>query len=107
MKLENIVKNLPILDSLNVSLPDYYHYLPDEVVLTPKDIAGVLGVTEKTVRYWFNPGLNHGRLLSTHPIKNCIYGKNLKEWFWKRDYPKLMLDKDFLKAMVLISSKEE
>ncbi|WP_177245804.1 hypothetical protein [Paenibacillus sp. BC26] len=99
------MQNQDLLNEFGVRIPEYYLYLPDDTPLSPRDIAELFEVSEKTARYWFNPGLNHGRLVSNHPTRNTVSGKELKDWLWKRDFPKMMRDKNFLKAIDIIHSK--
>lgn len=105
MQFTEIQKYLSVFNQFDFEIPKYYFEIPDEVLFTSEDLADYFNMSISSGRRWFNPGLNHGPLISQHISRGIIQGKNLKEWLWIKDYKKFVKNKNFEAAMKMIQSK--
>jgi len=74
-----------------VPIPIYYDKIKDDLPYDTRTISDILYVSQKCARGYFNPGLKHGRLLSTSLNRNIALGRELKEWLWVKDQRKFIV----------------
>ncbi|PAK37073.1 hypothetical protein [Peribacillus simplex] len=99
MEYEEFQKRIKEFQQLQIFIPDYYHWIDDDIELTPNELATIFQKNVKRVRCWFNPGLKHGALPSIDPTRHRCTGRQLKEWLFKRDLSSFMKDKKFKEVM--------
>lgn len=80
------------LREYGVPIPIYYDKIKDNLPYDTRTISDLLYISQKCARGYFNPGLKHGRLISTSLNRNIVLGSDLKEWLWTKDKLKFIVN---------------
>lgn len=96
MEFEVFNKQKSRLKEMGIQIPDYYFFIDDDALYTPKDIAELFNRHPKVVRDWFTVGLKkQGILPSIDPIRHKVTGIEFKKWMYRKDIERLAKDQKF------------
>lgn len=84
MTYDEYVKKAKSIGTMG-ELPEYYHTIDDQQLLTPNEISGIVGVHEETVRRW----IRSGKLPAKGFAHYTIIGIELKRFLFQKDKKKL------------------